>query len=80
MTLMADGGVQQFQTDHDLLVRLDERTSGILKSVEELKKEATLDKDDHEQRIRALEIKIWAISGGFSAASILAGYTLSVFF
>jgi hypothetical protein len=43
--------VAQYQSDHDLLVKLNERVDGLTRAVEKKN-------DDHETRIRDLESKV----------------------
>lgn len=47
-----------YQSDHDLLLRLDERTIAMVKAIEALTSSLDKKNDDHEQRIRALETKV----------------------
>lgn len=50
--------VTEYQTDHDLLLRLDERTIAMVKAIEALTNSLDKKNDDHEQRIRTLELKV----------------------
>jgi hypothetical protein len=44
-----------FQTDHDLLVTLNERMSNVSKDIGKLTEAAQVKNEDHEKRIRVLE-------------------------
>lgn len=50
--------VTEYQTDHDLLLRLDERTIAMVKAIEALTTSLDKKNDDHEARIRTLETKV----------------------
>lgn len=56
-------------TDHDLLIRLDEKVDALHKKVDTLT-------NDHEKRIRSLEKQRWMIIGGATAVSTLANLGL----
>lgn len=45
----------EFQTDHDLLVTLNERMSNVSKDIGKLTEAAQVKNEDHEKRIRELE-------------------------
>jgi len=55
---MVMDAIQEYQSDHDLLVRLDERMAGMSKSLEELSGANTTKNDDHEKRLQAAEAGI----------------------
>jgi len=57
---------KQTQSDHDLLIRIDEKLSLLI-----------LDTNDHEKRIRAIETTRWMIMGGASVLSVLANYVIN---
>jgi hypothetical protein len=55
---MADlSDIDKLQSDHDLLVRLDERSANIEKALLEIKDSTKIKNEDHEQRLRTLEAK-----------------------
>jgi hypothetical protein len=47
--------LDQYQTDHDLLVTLNERMSNVSKDIGKLTEAAQIKNEDHEKRIRLLE-------------------------
>lgn len=47
------------RSDRDLLIRLDQKVDGIMKSVDALT-------NDHEQRLRSLEKWVWRAIGGLT--------------
>lgn len=53
------------QTDHDLLIRMDEKLELIIK-----------DNKDHESRIRSLEQFRWQLVGGILVLNGVADYIL----
>lgn len=61
--------VAEYQSDHDLLIRLDEKMNGLLEKITPLAA-------DHETRLRALERWRWIIVGIAVAASTLLSYLL----
>lgn len=50
---------EQHVPDHDLLIRVDAKVDGLIKSVDSLT-------GDHEQRIRTLESWVWKSIGGLA--------------
>lgn len=63
--------VAVYQTDHDLLILLNEKVSGLTAAV----KEKT---SDHEIRIRWLESRGWMLAGAAVAVSVMINYTLEI--
>lgn len=61
-----------YQSDHDLLVVLNERVSALTTAVESKSL-------DHEARIRAIEAKLWIFAGAAAAVGGAGGYGLSNF-
>jgi hypothetical protein len=62
----------EHQNDHDLLIRLDEKVTGMIHKLDNLT-------DDHEKRIRTLEIWRWisigaGAAGGAGLAEIINKY------
>jgi hypothetical protein len=49
--------LSEFQTDHDLLVTLNERMSNVSKDIGKLTEAAQVKNEDHEKRLRELETK-----------------------
>lgn len=49
--------------DHDLLIRLDEKVTGLIAEVKKLTDFQNKRIDDHERRIRRLERWMWVASG-----------------
>jgi hypothetical protein len=62
----------QYHSDHDLLIRLDQKVDGMVEKIDTLT-------DDHETRIRALERQRWIIVGGATVLSTLVGYAAQFF-
>ena len=60
------------QTDHDLLIRLDEKVGTLIQKVDGLT-------DDHEKRIKALENWRWYAAGLGTAAGAIAGFIATRF-
>jgi hypothetical protein len=75
---MADQ-IAVYQSDHDLLVRLDEKYGAIANDLRELKDTNKIKADDHETRIRSLERQRWIMIGGATAISIVASYLIQFF-
>jgi hypothetical protein len=69
----------QYQTDHDLLIELRTEFRAMRDDIKGLKRSNETISDDHEQRIRGLERKQYAIGGAASAVGIIAGYLWSLF-
>lgn len=60
-----------YQSDHDLLIRLDTKVDGMTAKLDKLT-------DDHEERIRALEMARWIVGGAASAIGIIGGYVFQL--
>ena len=56
----------EYQTDHDLLILLNERVGNLTKAVGEKT-------GDHETRIRYLEMKVWLFTGAASILGTIGG-------
>lgn len=59
-------------SDHDLLIRLDQKVDGLHDKVNVLT-------DDHEARIRSLEVKAWVWTGASGILASAVTYVLSHF-
>lgn len=64
--------IAEYQTDHDLLIVLNERVSTLIVAVGNKN-------DDHEIRIRWLEKRGWLMSGAVLALATLIGWAISYF-
>lgn len=63
--------------DHDLLIRIDERTEQIMKDIQGMKSDFGGNIGDHEERIRNLERSKWAWGGAIGAISIFASWAVN---
>jgi hypothetical protein len=64
--------IVHYQSDHDILIRLDERTRNMDKKVDQLT-------NDHESRLRSLERARWIVGGAASVVGIIGGYVIQFF-
>ncbi len=64
--------IAEYQSDHDLLIVLNERAYTLIQTVKGKN-------DDHEERIRWLEKRGWMLAGGAVAVATLIGWALSYF-
>lgn len=62
----------EYQSDHDLLIVLNERVSALITAV-------SAKNNDHEERIRWLEKRGWFMSGGVMAITTLIGWLLKLY-
>lgn len=63
--------------DHDLLIRIDERTEQMMKDIQSMKVSFGESFDDHEARLRVLERSKWAWGGAISIVAVFASYLLN---
>jgi hypothetical protein len=63
--------------DHDLLIRLDEKVSGLITEVKKLTEIQNKRLDDHETRIRRLEKWVWIAIGGLTVIQIVVEIAIS---
>jgi hypothetical protein len=66
--------IAEYQSDHDLLTRIDERTLNLVQTVEKLTAAISNKTDDHEARIRKNELTIESMK----TSSTVWRYALSV--
>lgn len=59
------------QSDHDLLIRVDENLRNMRIHIETLTGDTTKKLDDHENRIRRLEKYTWLAIGALTVVQIL---------
>lgn len=68
------------KTDHDLLITLHEQVRGIRDDIKEVKDGIKTSIDDHENRIRGLERKQWALSGAAALLGASSAFLVRLFF
>lgn len=68
---MAADPVQEYQSDHDLLVRLDERYSAMHQDIKELKNGTNTRLDNLEQKVSNLELWRSALVGAFAVFDLI---------
>jgi len=61
--------LKQTQTDHDLLVRIDEKLKILIETQER-------NHGDHEARIRTLETQRWMVAGATAAIAVFINYLI----
>jgi len=64
--------IKQSQTDHDLLVRIDEKLKILIET-------QSSNHGDHETRIRAIETQRWLIAGATATMAVIANYAIRIF-
>lgn len=60
------------QTDHDLLIRVDENLRNLRLDFQTLTGDTTKKIDDHESRIRFIEKYVWAVVGLLGAIQVVS--------
>ncbi len=61
----------EITTDHDLLIRVDQKVSDLHGKVDKLT-------DDHERRIRVLEKNKWLVTGAATALATAANFLIDI--
>jgi hypothetical protein len=72
--------IRQSKDDHDLLVRIDERTKTLSSDFLDFKNKLIPQFTDYENRIRSLEKAKWTWAGAVTALGSLGGWFLNSFF
>ena len=67
------------QSDRDLLITLHEQVKGIRLDIADLKDTTKNQVNDHEVRLRALERRLWIISGGLTLLAFITPYIWNLF-
>lgn len=70
-TSMGSDPIKEYQTDHDLLVRLDERYAALHADIKELKNGTNSRLDSLEKKVSSLELWRSALIGAFAIFDLI---------
>jgi hypothetical protein len=70
--------IAEYQSDHDLIVRVDERTLTISENIEKLSYALQRKTDDHETRLRATETAVTEIKASSRAWRYILSFAIAI--